>query len=106
MPEILGIGIDRIDYTKGIPERIEAIDRLLEDRPEYIGRLTFVQVGVPSRTAISDYEDLNRQLLLLIDRVNLRWGRGQWRPIVFIHRRIDQPALIALHLMADFCAVT
>ena len=56
VPEILGIGIDRIDYTKGIPDRLQALDRLLEEHPEYIGRLVFLQVGVPSRTAISDYD--------------------------------------------------
>jgi trehalose 6-phosphate synthase len=105
-PEILGIGIDRIDYTKGIPERLEAIDRLLELHPEYIGRLTFVQVGVPSRTAITAYHDLNAEVGGLIDRINSRWGRTRWRPIVFIHRHVDQSALITLNLMADFCAVT
>ena len=62
-PEILGIGIDRIDYTKGIPERLKAIDRLLEEHPEYIGRLVFLQVGVPSRTAIADYDSLNQELV-------------------------------------------
>ncbi len=105
-PEILGLGIDRIDYTKGIPERLEAIDRLLEGHPEYIGRLTFVQVGVPSRTTIAAYHNLNDEVTSLIDRINSRWGRGRWKPIVFIHRHVEQSALIALNVMADFCAVT
>lgn len=105
-PEILGIGIDRIDYTKGIPQRIEAVDRLLSEHPEYIGRFTFLQVGVPSRVAISAYDDLNRQTSDLVNRVNARWSRGSWKPIVFVHRHVDQGALIALNLIADFCAVT
>ncbi|HTQ57493.1 MAG TPA: trehalose-6-phosphate synthase [Bryobacteraceae bacterium] len=105
-PEILGVGIDRIDYTKGIPDRLEALDRLLEEHPEYIGRLVFLQVGVPSRTAIADYDDLNQALIRQVDRINGRWGHGSWRPIVFVRRHVDQQALAALHLMADFCLVS
>jgi trehalose-6-phosphate synthase len=105
-PEMLGIGVDRIDYTKGIPERLRALDLLLEEHPEYIGRLTFVQIGVPSRTAIADYGDLNRRLAAQVDALNARWARGAWRPVVFVRRHVDQHALIALHLMADFCVVS
>ena len=105
-PEILGIGIDRIDYTKGIPDRLQAIDRLFEEYPEYVGRLMFLQVGVPSRTAITDYDKLNYALTQQVDDMNCRWGRGSWKPIVFVRRHVDQQALIALHLMADFCLVS
>lgn len=105
-PEMLGIGIDRIDYTKGIPDRLRALDHLLEQHPEYIGRLTFLQVGVPSRTAIAGYEALNQALVQQVDALNRRWGRGSWRPIVLVRRHVDRAALIALHLMADFCMVT
>ena len=105
-PEILGIGIDRIDYTKGIPDRLQAIDRLLEEHPEYAGRLVFLQVGVPSRTAIRDYDELNATLADQVERINRRWGRGRWRPIVFVRRHIEQRALVALELMADFCLVS
>lgn len=106
LPEILGIGIDRIDYTKGIPERLRAIDLLLEEHPEYIGRFTFAQVGVPSRTAIPDYEELNRQLIAQVEALNAKWSHGRWRPVVFIRRYVDQNVLIALHQMADFCVVS
>ena len=105
-PEILGVGIDRIDYTKGIPDRLQAIDRLLEEHPEYLGRLVFLQVGVPSRTAIADYDDLNHALAGQVDTMNRRWGRGSWKPVIFVRRHVDQQALIALQLMADFCLVT
>ena len=73
--EILGIGIDRIDYAKGIPERLDALGVLFQEHPEYIGRLTFVQVGVPSRTAISDYHQLNNQLCARVTEINRR-GRS------------------------------
>ena len=106
IPEMLGIGIDRIDYTKGIPERLHAIERLLEERPEYVGRLVFLQVGVPSRTAIEDYENLNQSLIRQIEAINQRWSRGSWNPVVFVRRQVDQESLIKLHLMADFCLVS
>jgi trehalose 6-phosphate synthase len=105
VPEILGIGIDRIDYIKGTLERLEALSLFYLEHPEYIGRLTFVQVGVPSRTEIPDYSQLNNLLCERATEINLRWARGAWKPIVFIHRHIDQKALTALHLMADFCIV-
>ena len=105
-PEILGIGIDRIDYTKGIPDRLQAIDRLLEEHPEYAGRLVFLQVGVPSRTAIADYDDLNRALIRQVDAINRKWGHCSWKPILFVRRHVEQQSLIALQLMADFCLVT
>ena len=105
-PEILGIGIDRVDYTKGIPDRLHAIDRFLEDHPEYIGRLVFLQVGVPSRTAIADYEVLNRELEQQTDAMNRKWAHGSWKPVILVRRHLDQPALVALELMADFCLVT
>jgi trehalose-6-phosphate synthase len=105
-PEMLGIGIDRVDYTKGIPDRLRALDRLLEEHPEYVGRLCFMQVGVPSRVAIPDYEKLNRQLLEQVEALNRKWGRGAWKPVIFVRRHVDQTALAALHLMADFCLVS
>ncbi len=105
-PEILGIGVDRIDYTKGIPDRLQAIDRLLEEHPEYVGRLVFLQVGVPSRTAIAAYDELNRTLAQQVDTMNRKWGHARWKPIRFVQRHVNQHALIALHLMADFCLVT
>jgi trehalose 6-phosphate synthase len=105
-PEFLGIGIDRIDYTKGIPERLRALDALFQEHPEYIGRLTFVQVGVPSRTAIADYERLNHELAAQVDALNRKWSRGSWKPVLFVQRHVDQRDLVALHLMADFCVVS
>jgi trehalose-6-phosphate synthase len=106
VPEFIGIGIDRIDYTKGIPERLQAVDQLFESHPEYLGRFTFIQVGVPSRIAIEDYDELNRSIIAQVEALNRKWGRGSWRPVVLIRRHVDRTALIALHLMADFCVVS
>ena len=105
-PEILGLGIDRIDYTKGIPNRLQAIETLLASHPEYIGRMVFLQIGVPSRTAIGPYETLNRELCAQVEAINTRWGRGSWKPIIFVRRQVELLGLTALHLMADFCLVS
>lgn len=105
-PDRLGVGIDRVDYTKGIPEKLRAVDVLLDRRPEYVGRFVMAQIGVPSRTAISDYGRLNDEVLQLVQDLNAKWRRGSWQPIHFIHRHVDMPGLMALHRLADFCAVT
>lgn len=105
-PKFAGIGIDRVDYTKGLPEKLRAVDLLLHRHPEYAGRFVLAQVGVPSRTAISDYDRLNRDLLQVVSDINAKWKRGSWEPIHFIHRHVEMPDLMALHRLADFCAVT
>jgi len=105
-PTILGIGIDRIDYTKGIIERLNGIEVLLETRPQYRRRLVFVQVGVPSRTEIPAYRALDQTIADRVEEINARWGRSTWHPILFIHRHVSQAALMALHQMADFCLVS
>ena len=85
--EFLGIGIDRIDYTKGIPERLRALDRFLEKNPEYRGRLVFVQIGVPSRTHVPAYQHLDDEIDQLVDDINWRWGYENWKPIVYLKRQ-------------------
>jgi trehalose 6-phosphate synthase len=106
VPKYLAIGIDRIDYTKGIPERLAALDLLLTEHPEYIGELVFVQVGVPSRIGIEDYDALNDQVVDQVNALNAKWHRGSWQPIHFIHRHLGQRTLVALHRLADACVVT
>lgn len=104
--EWLGIGIDRADYTKGIPERLAAIDHLLESHEEYRGKLLFVQVAVPSRTRIGEYQSLNEEIRSLAEAINRRWSRNGWHPIYFCGRHLPQTELMALHRLADFCLVS
>ncbi len=104
--KVLGLGIERVDYTKGIPERLRAIDRLLETRPEYRGRLVFAQVGVPSRGHIRAYQQLDDEIDALVERINWKWGTGAWRPIVYEKRHFNQVEMMALHRLADFCVVS
>jgi trehalose-6-phosphate synthase len=106
MPEFLGIGIDRIDYTKGIPERLRAIDLFLEQNPAYRGRFQFLQIGVPSRVNIPDYQALNDEVTSLVESLNTKWGRNGWRPILLFRGDYTQISLIGLHRLADFCMVS
>ena len=105
-PEFLGIGIDRIDYTKGIPHRLLAVDRFLEANPQYCGRFCFVQVGVPSRTAIESYRRLNAEVEGLVHSINDKWRMRGWAPIYYCNRHLPQTELMALHRLANFCLVS
>jgi trehalose 6-phosphate synthase len=102
----LAIGIDRVDYTKGIPERLRAIDVLLERHPDLVGEFVMAQIGVPSRTAIGDYERLNCETLKLVAEINTKWRRGSWEPIHFLHQHVEMPSMMALHRLASCCVVT
>lgn len=102
----LGIGIDRLDYTKGIPDRLRALDRLLEKRPDYRGRLQFVQIAVPSRSAIDEYQWLTRQVDQLVAHINNRWRTRDWQLVTLLKHHYPQAEMIALHRLADFCVVS
>ena len=102
----IGVGVDRIDYTKGLLERLRAIDRLLTKYPRYRERFVFVQIAVPSRSRIREYQMLEDEIDSLSDEINWRWAAGSWRPIVLIKKHFPQKRLVALHRMADFCLVS
>ena len=104
--EKVGIGIDRIDYTKGIPERLRAIDYFLEKNPKYQRRFVFVQIGVPSRTHIQQYKTLDDEIDSLVERINWRWGSESWHPIVYLKEQHSQVQMMGLHRLADFCIVS
>jgi len=102
----LGLGVDRVDYTKGIPERFRGIERLLEQHPFYRGRLTFVQIGAPSRTRIKRYQDLMTEVKDEAHRINRRFQAGQWKPIVFLDRHHSHDEIQTYYRAAHFCMVT
>jgi trehalose 6-phosphate synthase len=104
--ENLGLGVDRLDYTKGIPERIIAIDRFLDRYPEYQGRFTFLQVAPPSRVHVEEYRRLSDEVDRLVEQVNWKHRDGSWQPIVYVKEHLEQPILYALFRMARFCLVT
>lgn len=104
--KVLGIGIERVDYTKGIPERLRAIDRLLDTHPEYRGRLVFAQAGVPSRGHIPAYQQLDDEIDALVESINWKWTTGAWQPIAYEKRHFNKFEMMALHRLADFCVVS
>lgn len=104
--EFVGIGLDRIDYTKGIPDRLRAFDRFLELNPQYRGRLVFIQIGVPSRTRIARYQDLDAEIETLVDEINWKWSTDSWRPIILLHEHAGPIRMMALHRLAHFCVVS
>jgi len=104
--QLVGVGIERLDYTKGIPQRLQAVDHLLESRPDFRGRLVFVQIAAPSRSHIPEYRRLEAEVEALVERVNFRWSQGGWQPIVFLKEHHDRTELVALQRLASFCVVS
>ena len=104
--DILGMGVDRLDYTKGIPERFCGIERFLEKHPSYCGRFTFVQIGAPTRTHIKRYRDLIAEVEAEAERINWRFHTSHWKPIVFLKRHHSHKEIEAYYRVADFCMVT
>jgi trehalose 6-phosphate synthase len=104
--EKIVVGLDRFDYTKGIPERLLAVDRLLTLSPEWRGRLLFVQAGVPSRSRIPAYRSVWRRIDRLVRRINQRHGRNGWAPIVLLPEQLSRTAILALYRIADCLMVT
>ena len=100
------VGIDRVDYIKGIPERLRAVDRLLCKYPEWRRNFCFVQVGVTSRVHIGDYRSLNEEVSALAEEINWRHGDDTWNPIVFLHEHHGPDKLAVLYRTAQACVVT
>jgi len=102
----MGVGVDRLDYTKGILERFLAIERFLEKYPRYQGVFTFVQIGAPSRTHIKRYHDLQAEIEAEADRINWRFQADRWKPIVLLDRQHSHKEVEAYYRAADLCLVT
>jgi trehalose 6-phosphate synthase len=98
---LIGVGIDRLDYTKGIEERLLSVERLLERVPTLRGRFAFIQVAAPSRTAIERYQQLNDAVERLAARINERFGDDHYRPIVLLREHHEPPAVLRYMRAAD-----
>jgi trehalose-6-phosphate synthase/Kef-type K+ transport system membrane component KefB len=104
---IIGLGVDRLDYTKGIPERLDALDALMTRRPELRGRLTFVQIGVPSRSDLESYAAIEAEIARRIATLNARHALPGGAPVVSYHTTpLGAFSLTALYRLADFCIVS
>jgi trehalose 6-phosphate synthase/phosphatase len=100
------LGVDRLDYTKGIPERIRAFERLLELHPRYREEVVLLQLAVPSRSQVAEYRGLKRSIDELVGRVNGRFATANWSPIRYLYRSISRDRLIALYREAAVGLVT
>jgi trehalose 6-phosphate synthase len=103
---LMGVGVDRLDYTKGILERFLAIERFLEKYPRFQGVFTFVQIGAPSRTHIKRYHDLQAEVEAEAERINWRFRSEQWKPIVLLERQHSHQEIEPYYRAADLCLVT
>jgi trehalose 6-phosphate synthase len=104
--ETLIIGVDRLDYTKGIVERLEAIECLLEEHPWYLERLTMVQIAAPSRTRIASYVALNLKVKQTVERINQRYQTSDWSPVLLIERQCSHAEVDRWYRAAEVCLVT
>ncbi len=104
--ECLVLGVDRLDYTKGIVERLLAIEQLLEDHPWQRERMVMVQIAAPSRTRIPTYADLRIRVEEAVERINQRYQTARWKPIVLIESQCSHEEVNRWYRAADLCLVT
>jgi trehalose 6-phosphate synthase len=102
----IGVGVDRFDYTKGIEERLRAVERLLVQHPEWVGRFTFVQIAAPTRAGIEEYDHYQRRVRALVDRINARFSTAPNPPILLLAAHHEPDAVYEYYRGADVCVVT
>ncbi len=100
------LGVDRMDYSKGIPERLRGYERLLERHPSLHGRVELLQIGVPSREEVDDYRSLRQDVEAIVGRINGRFGTPEWTPVKYLYRPVAFPHLCALYRHAAVALVT
>jgi trehalose 6-phosphate synthase len=103
---LLGIGVDRLDYTKGIIERLQAVERMLEMNPEMVGKFTFVQIAAPSRSSLEEYQNFEARVRSLAQRINQRFSVGSYAPVILKVEHHSQDLLNRYYRAADVCMVT
>jgi len=100
------LGLDRLDYTKGIPERLRAVDRLFSKYPEYCKHVTFIQAGPESRVHIKRYKELSEEISGLVEEINWRHGSEDWTPVLLLRQHLPLPQVLALYRLAEVCVVS
>jgi len=102
----IGIGVDRLDYSKGLPEKFKALEFLWDRYPEFRERFTFIQVAVPSRSDIEAYDELAQKVDKQVWEINERFGTGDWRPIHLVKQSLPAERLAIVYRMADICLIS
>lgn len=100
------VGVDRLDYIKGVPQKLHALEVFLTEHPEWIGKIVLVQVAVPSRQDVEEYQNLRAVVNELVGRINGRFGTIEFMPIHFLHQSVSFEELTALYAVSDACFVT
>ncbi|OGS18734.1 MAG: hypothetical protein A3J70_03540, partial [Elusimicrobia bacterium RIFCSPHIGHO2_02_FULL_61_10] len=95
--EYLAVSVDRIDYTKGIPESIEAMDRFFEKYPEMLGKFVFLRLGSISRIHIGAYKELNERINAMVEQINWKYAADNWQPVVFLRRELTYPEILVFY---------
>ncbi|RMX75522.1 hypothetical protein D0868_16832, partial [Hortaea werneckii] len=97
------VGVDRLDYIKGVPQKLHALEVFLSEHPEWIGKVVLVQVAVPSRQDVEEYQNLRAVVNELVGRINGKFGTIEFQPIHFLHKSVSFDELIALYAVSDVC---
>lgn len=100
------VGVDRLDYIKGVPQKLHALEVFLTEHPEWIGKIVLVQVAVPSRQDVEEYQNLRAVVNELVGRINGKFGTIEFMPIHFLHQSVSFEELTALYAMSDVCLVS
>ena len=100
------LSVDRLDYTKGIPERLEAYEEFLKNNPEYLEKISLILFVIPSREIVAEYQDQRRQVDELVGRINGEFGTVDWIPILYYYRQVGRKELIELYTLSDIALIT
>lgn len=100
------VGVDRLDYIKGVPQKLHALEVFLENHPEWVGKCVLIQIAVPSRGDVEEYQNLRANVNELVGRINGRFGTVEFVPIHFMHKSVDFNELIAVYAASDLCLVS
>ncbi|HEX7634037.1 MAG TPA: trehalose-6-phosphate synthase [Noviherbaspirillum sp.] len=103
---LLALGVDRLDYTKGIIERFQAMERMLELHPNLVGKFSMIQIAAPSRTSLDEYQNFEARVRALVQRINSRFSNGNYQPIVLKIEHHDTESVTRYYRAADVCVVT
>lgn len=100
------VGVDRLDYIKGVPQKLHALEVFLTEHPEWIGKVVLIQVAVPSRQDVEEYQNLRAVVNELVGRINGKFGTIEFMPIHFLHQSVPFDELTALYAVSDACLVS
>ena len=100
------LGVERLDYTKGLKEKFRAIERFFEKYPDYKKKVVFIQIAVPTRTKILEYVRFKKEIDEMVGRINGKFADGIWSPIIYIYKSLSQEKLVSYYKLSDICLVT